>query len=366
MCCIIDRSRTRLAGPLVLIATLLLIVVIDRALLAYYGLPPWEADPVLHYRNRPNERRMLPAHLGGKPLRTNQFGFYDDDFPRAKPAGEFRALAIGDSVMMGHGVTPAEALPNQLEALLRQRQAASPVPFRSYQVINAGVQGYWTDQYVEVLRRSLDLAPNLVIVGFCLNDVIDFYAFDRAHGGRGLDFHGVQQTSSPLLSYLVNATGFGRLAIAMRSRMPVDPALLRPDGRGRRYGVRRVIRHSHDDPEVVEAWRHALDNLATIYRIARAQQIPVVLVIFPFDYQLGRPELQEPQRILARHADSLGVPHLDATSLFEAALAQGTTARDLFLDMDHFQVRGHHLLAESLHAFLEARDLIRPAGAPAH
>lgn len=53
-----------------------------------------------------------------KPIFINQHGFHDDDFPEKKAAGEFRGLIIGDSIVMGHGVTAAETFSNQLERML--------------------------------------------------------------------------------------------------------------------------------------------------------------------------------------------------------------------------------------------------------
>lgn len=352
------RPRSRwFAGALVLLAVLLLIAAADRVLLAYYGLPLWEADPVLHFRHRANVRSAWPEWLGGKPLHTNRLGFFDDDFPAQKPAGEFRALAIGDSVLMGHGVSSAEALPNQLEALLLAHDGGDPAGPRSYQVINAGVQGYWTDQYLAVLQRDLRLGPDLIIIGFCMNDVIGSHIFDPADGGTGLDYHGIRHVASPWLSYLVNETGFGRLAI----RLQLPGANVEAMRRRARYGARRVALQSYDDPEVRDGWRRALDNLAAAYEVAGTNHVPIVLLILPYRFQLGEPQLQEPQRILARHAAIFDVPYFDATPVLEAAVTDGAGQRELFIDHDHLQARGHALVAAALYTFLQARHLIPSA-----
>lgn len=306
----------------------------------------------MHFRHRPH---ALPAWYPPDSPRINQYGFFDDEFAREKPDGEFRAVAIGDSVVMGHGVMMHEAFPNALEAMLRHTDAG----FRSYQIINTGVQGYWTEQYPEVLRRTLVFGPDLVLLGFCMNDVITFYGLDPAHGGSGLDYHGIQQVANPWLSYLVNETGFGRLAIVLRQRR----AEVEWTKRRETYSVKRLAAHSRDDPEVVEAWHNALRDLDTFYDLAAQHRLPVVLLVFPYDFQVGHPELQEPQRIVARQAGGRGVPVLDVTPLFEQAVAQGSAVGELFLDDVHFSARGHLLVARALLEFLEAHDLVRAAAA---
>ena len=144
--------RRRLGNLALLVSTLLVLFASDRALLSWLGLPLWEADPVLRFRHRPGAIGSWGPAFDDKPIRINRLGFHDDEFPTRKPDGELRILVLGDSVVMGHGVLASEAFPNRLEAMLG---AANPGGFRSFQVINAGVQGYSTYQYLEVLRRSL-------------------------------------------------------------------------------------------------------------------------------------------------------------------------------------------------------------------
>jgi lysophospholipase L1-like esterase len=345
-----DSPRRRLAGPALLALALLAVVAVDRALLASFGLPPWQADPVLHFRHRPH---ALPIWYPPDAPRFNQHGFFDDEFARAKPAGELRIVAIGDSVVMGYGVAMAAAFPNRLEALLADGASG----FRSYQVINAGVQGYWTAQYPEVLRRALELSPDAVLLGFCLNDVTAI-GRDVVAGG-GLEMFGIYPTADPLLSYLANETCFGRLAAWLRS----DPAQVTAARRREADGVHRLVANDAGDRALADVWRQALRDHGAVYDLAARHRLPVVLLVFPFDFQIGHPELQEPQRIVARYASTRGVPVLDVTPLFEHAVRQGATTADLFLDGAHFSARGHALVAAALLELLEQQQLIRPGRA---
>src|ERR1044072_3194763 len=102
-----------------------------------------------------------------KLIRINSYGHHDDEFPIQKDKDEFRGIVLGDSIAMGHGVTYEETFANQLEVLLK----ASGSKYHSYQIINAGVQGYSTFQEYHVLERSLVFRPDFIAVEFCMNDV---------------------------------------------------------------------------------------------------------------------------------------------------------------------------------------------------
>ena len=127
---------------IILSLTCLLIVLSDRILLAWYGLPLWVADIEKHYAHRPNTIRLWGPSFDNKLIRINQHGHHDDDFPIDKADDEFRGLMIGDSITMGHGMIYEDTFPNQLEDILREKNG----DHITYQMINAGVQGYSTFQ----------------------------------------------------------------------------------------------------------------------------------------------------------------------------------------------------------------------------
>jgi lysophospholipase L1-like esterase len=117
------------------------------------------ADPELGYRLEPGSIGWFGA--AGVSGTVNRHGQRDDDFPEAKPAGELRILALGDSFTMGSNVAQDATWPQVLERLLAQELE------RPVQVINAGVGGYHPFHYA----RSYELdgrrfAPDLVVVGF--------------------------------------------------------------------------------------------------------------------------------------------------------------------------------------------------------
>ncbi len=163
-------------------------------------VPPWidplrilEDDEILGWRNRRNVRRRyldvytavdreedriaflrqflptLPESLRENPVwevSLNSRGFRNAEFSARKSPGSFRIACVGDSWTFGANVDQKDAYPQQLQALL---QAAHPRG--RFEVLNLGTFAYSSHQGLEFLRREvLDLEPDLVLIGFGMND----------------------------------------------------------------------------------------------------------------------------------------------------------------------------------------------------
>jgi len=353
------------------------LVLMDRLLLVHFGLPLWVHDPVLGYRQRPGAVRTLArARRPDDRIRINRYGQHDTEFPVAKAPGEFRGLMIGDSITMGDQVPYSETFSAQLEALLDRNDRRHGL----HQIINTGVHGYTTYQELEVLRESLHFDPDFIAIGFCMNDLTE-PSLIRRGVREGTDYHGVAAAAGPIRGYLLNETGFGRLAEALRARSRTRA--------GERYresqAVRRVAALAADDPEVSEAWRAVTSDLESMYALAKERNLDVVLLIFPFTFQLAEPSLQRPQEILREHAARHGVAAIDFTPLFAERIYRDRAlvsllrehgygpdalervflpqTRRYFLDGDHLSKAGHGVVAERLLEHLTEAGLIgKPNG----
>lgn len=120
-------------------------------------------DPRLRFDLRPNAE----GQAFGTAVRVNAAGFRDSDYPLDK--GErYRIVVIGDSITFGLRLPAEESFPEQLEALLRNADPA-------VDVLNLGIAGYDILQEVAFLEdRGLAYAPDLVVVGYCMNDAGTF------------------------------------------------------------------------------------------------------------------------------------------------------------------------------------------------
>jgi hypothetical protein len=118
-------------------------------------------------------QRLSPGYHGwfaGVPVQINSLGFRDSrEYSLDKPPGTFRIIVLGDSVTFGHGALADTTYPYLLEQRLKQWR-----PQINWQVWNLGVPGYNTRQELAYLERiGPRFRPDLVIVGFFENDLVD-------------------------------------------------------------------------------------------------------------------------------------------------------------------------------------------------
>jgi hypothetical protein len=173
----------------------------------------------------------------------------------------------------------------------------------------------------------------------------------------------------------MNETGVGRLLQRFKNRAKQ----LEVEKRRESYNALNMARGGVDDPVFAQGWEHALSGLTAIYDLAAEHGIPVVLLVFPFDFQLLREDARNPQRILAAHAEEHGVPVIDFVPPFaevvyddpelvsilqgrnyDAAEIQGFFAANLrrvLIDADHFNRAGHEIVANALYAHLQELGL---------
>jgi hypothetical protein len=110
--------------------------------------------------------KSVAYQLGSNRVSLNSNGHRDDESPVQKPPRERRILALGDSVTFGWGVNQGEDFPARLEALLRQQSDSA------WQVINAGVNGYNSEQEAAYFAaEGILFEPDIVLLVFVANDV---------------------------------------------------------------------------------------------------------------------------------------------------------------------------------------------------
>ncbi len=369
------RTRSRaLARAAVSWLVVAVCVAADRVLLAHLGLPLWVHDAEAHFRHRPNAVRLAPSGPGGsaKLVRINSHGFHDEEFPLTKPAGELRGLMLGDSVTMGHMLTFEETFSERLEELLDQRDSR----YSSHQIINSGVQGYAVFQEVVAFRKALAFSPDFVALGFCMNDVTEPFVVQREFGGTGVDYHEVLEEPSAFLGYLKNETGIGRCLLAVRQKATTAQQLKQWED----YNVRSMTLGSTTEPRFQKAWAITLRDLERAYALAAEHRLPLVLLIFPYTFQLFDPAYLEPQRIVKEHAARHGIDVLDFTAVFrerivedeqelaawrEAGIATeeilnrcADSWRRFYIDTNHFAPDGHRVVAEGLFQHLVQKGVV--------
>lgn len=343
-------------------------------------------QPVCVLTDGPELYVLNPQHPDVSPQ-----GLRNDPVAIPKPDGVFRILVLGDSIPYGIGVARDAALPQVLQARLRERRP-------DVEVVNAGVPGY--SPYNELHwyeNRGRPMQPDLVLVVLCLNDVVNPRLHWNATAGHLVV---IPDAAIPDLEFdrtvvraeIAKALAIDPEALSRRKRSWLDgSALFRfvrqrtarwfaaPDPIGAAVGTRR---RGPPPPAGVETMLSAeqgelgiqvlLDPesperrwLADIYRELRAaveaDGARLAVAIAPLAYQLepGYPLL--PQRELAARWNAEGLPCLDLLP----ALAQHPQAEMFLLarqpayyDIWHLTEAGHAVVAEEVARFLAERHLL--------
>ncbi len=157
--------------PAVLLSSLLIAGLVEITIRASWN--PTRGRPGFFVSDPVRLEKLAPNYDGwfaGVPVHTNALGFRDSrEYDLEKRPGTFRILVLGDSVTFGHGSVAEHAYPLLLEQRLKAWK-----PAVDWQVWNLGVPGYNTSQELAyLLEVGPTFHPDLVVVGFYGNDVVD-------------------------------------------------------------------------------------------------------------------------------------------------------------------------------------------------
>jgi lysophospholipase L1-like esterase len=201
----------------------------------------------------------------GGPM--NSRGYRDEERSLARPPGTHRIVALGDSFAWGAGVEFEDAYPQRLERMLRRRRR------ERWEVVSLARPGMNTvEQAAQLADEGLAYDPDLVLLGYCLNDSEDESA---AEPRRARDWEELREERQ------------GRRPVTMLDRS----ALYRfVSGRVRATTEtrRRIANYRSQYRDDYAGWiagRRALEDMG---RRCRERRIPFVVAVFPlFGNPLG-------------------------------------------------------------------------------
>lgn len=269
-------------------------------------------DPRLGWRYRPSVRERHRTSEFDVEITTNARGFRGGEWSLETPKTRPRVLVLGDSFTFGWGVRDDETFSADLA---RSRPA--------WNVLNAGVSGYGTDQELLLLEELLPrVAPDVVVVVFCENDRFE-NALEVVYGKSKPRF--VRRGDELELS-----------------GVPVEESWLeRTSQVWRAFQKARWERGFADLPrDPAEEWR----LLGDLYRVMKLRLGETPLVVASTEARLEK---------LPRVID--GVTHVD----LRAAFADRDAAEIEYPIDGHWTPKGHALVADAL---ARALDRLLPDG----
>lgn len=251
-----------IAADIVLFITLIALLAI--LFLHKPAIPNLESDDYLlggYYVRASNDSRLIneliPSYegyyygyvvkLNRTLVKINSDGFRDIEYPIEKGDNVYRIAVIGDSFTFGQGVELNQTYPKQLENILNSRRNS-----KRYEVMNFGVPGYNTFQEVQFLKNKvLKYKPDIVIIGYLSNDIIDENLF--------------KNESSRMMLQIRNETGNDNITYNLEIQIQTLDAI---------------------EAEIMEkpfnkSWKHMEESLLELYNLSIANNFSVVIFMFP-------------------------------------------------------------------------------------
>jgi lysophospholipase L1-like esterase len=261
-------------------------------------------------------------------------------------------LFVGDSVTFAGEYINRVNFVAKLPALL-----AGAAPGTEETVVyNGGVPGYTPFNELSWLKHhGPSLRPNLVVIQFCANDIVDPLPHWQMFLGTGFDDARVPRAAIPDHAYhrrlmLVQPLRHFRLYWYFNSlgsrATGVSDAM--PSSLTREDGLTIDAYSAADSPRV----RWLEDMYRQLIAEARHLGAEVLILIVPLAYQLdaGYPN-QDPQTRMLRIAQQNGVRALDLTPAFRAVGARRSFRLDedrRLRDVWHLNPEGHDIAAREL------------------
>ena len=130
-----------------------------------------EPHPFFGWAHIPGKKGIWRASEFRTKIEINSKGLRDKEYPYAKPPGTYRILVLGDSFVEAVQVPLQDCFSEVLERTLNEQAKKAKL----YEVINAGVLGYGTDQELLFFRQEgVHYDPDLVLLCFWIvNDASD-------------------------------------------------------------------------------------------------------------------------------------------------------------------------------------------------
>lgn len=305
---------------------------------------PFESAPYVpdYLTTRDTTLRWRFSSAGGRNslgLRNRELG--------PKQTGTYRVLFLGDSLVWS-GETSSDEL--YTAVLERQLNSLSPNDSNSFEIVNAGIPGYTTYQELEFLKiYGIDMQPDLVILGFALNDV--YYKY--LHKPTKQKLLGPEPTSH---LHRFDPSAFPGSLFA-RSYLAHECVL------GCEVIWKRILQRPmfpfERERDVCLAWKsygwtYPQKLIGEMQALLAEREIPIAVVVFPLRSQMDdryrkidKTYVLYPQRRIREICEGYTIPMLDlAGPLYKNG------GISLFRDFLHLNAKGNDVVADELERFL--------------
>lgn len=299
-------------------------------------------------RLRANCRAVIENHTLSErriEIRTNAIGYRN---PQIGLKQRHRILFLGDSITFGDCL-------QEPETFVRQVEKIAAAGGRSWETINAGVGGISLANELHILEETgLDLDPDVVVLGFYLND---FQESPAVYVPR----LPVVLEHSRLLYHLVRVIALWSRpesehhdVAAWREAFVASHELQVGDYRTSQAAFDQLVTNHFRDWGAAfgpEAWEVIRPMLLRLKHLSVQHDFQLVIVAFPTSVQVvAKVSSNYPQQQLKAIANQLQVPLLDTLPILQAEWH--SSGQRLFYDVCHHTPYANRILAEHITEFL--------------
>lgn len=271
---------------------------------------PGAFEPGQHVIERP--RRELTHEVS-----INSLGFRGPEVNRRKNPGTIRILCLGDSFTYGSYVNDSETFSHYLQERFRQRRL--PV-----EIINGGVGGTTIVDQLYYLKKSIEIAPDIVILTFSENDIDDLRKTQPMYVSLAVNRRFKSAPIVRTLYRLIRNTAVFNFALLLKAKYARSP-----DEKAEQEKQSSPNQASQEiDQEIL--WKEYETNLKAMRDFLRKYSIHFTFVIFPSDHRFGRRLITQGTELnrIEELAKGSGVPTLNLLSTLQQT---GLRSQDLYL-----------------------------------
>lgn len=261
----------------------------------------------------------------GVRYRINSNGLRDYEYAVEKGKNVFRIAVVGDSVTWGYTELPY-TYPKILESELKKLNG-------NFEVLNFGIRGTESHHHLAIVKeRVMQYKPDLVILGYSLNDIRFSTIYDKPIIMKILQH-----------SYFADFISVRLGTAAWKWRYGSGPE-------GGDVYYREHIK-MYEDKERLSRLRNILGEMRDVLS---ARNVKFAVAVFPFRQQLDERE-PYPQKALASILKEEGIPFFDFITELKSYKPD-----DLYLETDflHFSPFGNEAVARSIKSFLLSKRLL--------
>jgi len=248
------------------------------------------------------------------PHWTNSFGMRDKERNINKPKGIYRIIIHGDSISMG-------SYPHNLEEQLNE-------DFNNkVEVWNCSIGGQGIREYYNYLKyRSLNYKPDMIIIGFCLNDFNLTPVMFKTADGELHCYRPFQVLKGNFDNWLYCHSNLYRFILATIEE--------------KYFGK-------------FSPYAFGTEYLGKIKAIAQERSIPLLAVIFPY-FRSDSEESQE-YKVMKRVINELNVECIDLHKIFKREERYKFLQKDHLTDFIHPNEEAHAIVAEVIRQHIKQK-----------